>query len=52
MQKIAEADGHELGFPPAGRFTGSFCGLYATSKGDSTVNNVAHFDWYEMKKLD
>jgi len=49
-QKICETDGHELGFPPAGRFTGSFCGLYATSRGDSNVNNVAGFDWYEMKK--
>ena len=51
-QKIAEADGHELGFPPAGRFTGSFCGLYATSRGDSSANNVANFNWYEMKKIE
>ena len=51
-QTIAEAEGHELGFPPAGRFTGSFCGLYASSRHDSTTNNVAYFDWYEMKKLE
>ena len=51
-QKISETDGAELGFPPAGRFTGSFCGLYATSNGDNSVDNIAEFDWYEMKKLD
>lgn len=47
---LGVADAHELGFPPAGRFTGSFCGLYATSKGD-TSNTTASFDWYKMHEL-
>jgi alpha-N-arabinofuranosidase len=49
-QKVGEADGSEMKFPPAGRFTGAFCGLYATSRGDNSSINVASFDWYEMKE--
>jgi len=49
-QKVGEADGSEMKFPPAGRFTGAFCGLYASSRGDESSTNVASFDWYEMKE--
>jgi len=44
---IAEADASEMGFPPAGRFTGSFCGVYASSRGIES-DNQAHFDGYQM----
>lgn len=49
-QMVSEVDGAELGFPPAGRFTGSFVGLYSSARGD-TVNARAYFNWYKMKRL-
>ena len=48
--KLYSADANELGFPPAGRFTGSFGGLYATSSGDSS-DNVAVYENYKMEEI-
>jgi alpha-N-arabinofuranosidase len=45
--KVGEADASEMGFPPAGRFTGSFCGVYASSRGAES-DNQASFSEYEM----
>ena len=48
---ICRADGSEMGFPPAGRFTGGFAGLYVTSNGRK-VHNSAFFDHYRMNKVE
>jgi alpha-N-arabinofuranosidase len=45
---IAETDASNLGFPPAGRFTGSLVGPYASSRGQ--VSKVeACYDKFELK---
>lgn len=49
-QKIVETDVNQLGFPPAGRFTGSMSGPYASSRG-KTSDNWAIFDSFSLKKL-
>lgn len=49
-QSICTTDGSEMGFPPAGRFTGAFAGLYATSKGNASASS-AKFEYYKMKKV-
>ncbi len=46
-KKITATDASELKFPPAGRFTGSFAGLYASSRGE-TSKNKALFNYYKM----
>ncbi|GAB5554565.1 MAG: glycoside hydrolase family 43 protein [Saprospiraceae bacterium] len=48
--KIAETDANQLGFPPAGRFTGSMVGPYASSRG-TTSALWAGFDDFELKDL-
>ncbi len=47
---VAAADINAVGFPKDGRFTGSFIGMYASSRGKLSTNK-AHFDFFEMKKL-
>ena len=50
-QTVAEAQTKELlGFPKAGRFTGSFVGLYASSRGKKS-NNKAVFENFSLAKL-
>jgi alpha-N-arabinofuranosidase len=39
-------DGSFLGMPHAGRFTGTFIGMYASSNGIESQNH-ADFDWFE-----
>ena len=39
-------DGSFLGMPGAGRFTGTFIGMYASANGE-TSNNHVDFDWFE-----
>lgn len=46
--KVGEMDANELGFPPAGRFTGSFAGLYTSSRGEVSDNSASFF-YYNMK---
>jgi alpha-N-arabinofuranosidase len=46
--KITGTDGSELAFPPAGRFTGSFAGVYASSRGGDSQNK-AKFAYYRMQ---
>lgn len=46
--KIAETDASSLGFPPAGRFTGSMVGLYASSRGKQS-SNWAIYDDFKME---
>lgn len=48
--KVGEMDASELGFPPAGRFTGSFAGLYTSSRGEDSENR-ARFSYYSMKGI-
>ncbi|MFD1316382.1 glycoside hydrolase family 43 protein [Namhaeicola litoreus] len=47
-EKIAEADASSLGFPPAGRFTGSMVGPYASSRGEISTT-WANFDDFELR---
>jgi alpha-N-arabinofuranosidase len=46
-EKIAETDASSLGFPPAGRFTGSMVGPYASSRGE-TSTTWANFDDFKL----
>jgi xylan 1,4-beta-xylosidase len=46
---VAAADISAIGFPTAGRFTGSFIGLYASSR-DKLTTNKAYFDFFELKR--
>ncbi len=39
-------DGSFLGMPDAGRFTGTFIGMYASANGEASNNHV-DFDWFE-----
>ncbi len=39
-------DGSFLGMPGAGRFTGTFIGMYASANGEPSNNHV-DFDWFE-----
>lgn len=48
--KIVVTDATELKFPPAGRFTGSFAGVYASSRGE-TSKTKANFNYYKMKGI-
>ena len=45
-----EADGRFLGAPRAGRFTGTFIGMYASSNGQPSSNH-ADFDWFEYSPM-
>jgi xylan 1,4-beta-xylosidase len=43
-----QVDGRLLGMAGAGRFTGTFIGMYASSNG-STCKNYADFDWFDKQ---
>lgn len=51
-QLLAEkADGRILSVVNAGGFTGSYIGVYASSRGIKS-SNYADFDWFDYKKID
>jgi len=45
---IAKTDASKLGFPPAGRFTGSLVGPYASSRGQASESKVS-YEKFELK---
>ncbi|SNR65799.1 alpha-N-arabinofuranosidase [Lutibacter agarilyticus] len=47
-KQIAKADASKLGFPPAGRFTGSMVGPYASSRGEVS-DNYASYNNFQLK---
>jgi alpha-N-arabinofuranosidase len=47
-QLIAETDANNLGFPPAGRFTGSMVGPYASSRGQVSKYKAC-YEKFELK---
>jgi len=48
-EKIAETDASSIGYPQAGRFTGTLIGPYASSRGAISKDKWATFDDFELK---